>query len=189
VHLHTRTFLLLAATGLGACGDDLSLPTTEADHAAAHARTAAPTTDVNRQLAELRRVTAPFHDLDAAIRAGYAEQVTPCWESRSQGAMGYHYGKMDLFDGSVDLLEPEVLMFEPNAAGQMRLVGMEYIVPIDAWTSGDPPTLLGETFHAHAFLPIYKLHIWLWRENPRGLYKDWNPRVSCRHAEETEFFD
>lgn len=143
-----------------------------------------------RDLVELRQLTAPFHNFQKAVDAGWAVPITPCWEHVTQGAMGYHYGNPDLlFDGEVDLLEPEALMYEPGPGGQMRLVGMEYIVFIDDWQGASPPTLLGQVMHPHSFLPIYKLHIWLWRDNPSGIFADWNPKVSCRHADETETFE
>ena len=69
----------------------------------------------------------------------------------------------------------------------MKFVGMEYIVPLDAWAAAnhdlnnpnDVPQLLGQKFTRHSFLPIFKLHIWLWRDNPSGTFADWNPDVSC----------
>lgn len=148
------------------------------------------------QLAALRQVTARFHELDAARSAGYETQITPCWAHHAAGAMGYHYGRTDLLDATVDLLEPEVVMYEPQAGGHMRLVGMEYIVPLAAWEQAghdlddptDVPALLGQTYTRHSFLPIFKLHIWLWRENPAGVFADWNPNVTCAHAAETEVF-
>ncbi|HEX6251844.1 MAG TPA: hypothetical protein VFZ56_10460 [Gemmatimonadaceae bacterium] len=149
-----------------------------------------------RQLAELRKVTARFHNLEAARSAGYETQITPCWAHHSAGAMGYHYGKVDLLDAEIDLLEPEVVMYEPLAGGHMRLVGMEYIVPLEAWAGAghdlddpsDVPELLGQRYTRHSFLPIFKLHIWLWRQNPAGVFADWNPNVTCAHAESTETF-
>lgn len=149
-----------------------------------------------RQLAELRKVTARFHNIEMARAAGYETQITPCWAHHSAGAMGYHYGNTDLLDAKVDLLEPEVVMYEPQAGGHMRLVGMEYIVPLAAWEEAghdlddpaDVPELLGQKYTRHSFLPIFKLHIWLWRQNPAGIFADWNPTVSCAHAESTEVF-
>lgn len=32
---------------------------------------------------------------------------------------------------------------------------------------------------AHGFPPHYALHIWLFENNPAGLYSPWNPNVSC----------
>jgi hypothetical protein len=156
-----------------------------------HTRMPDRTVEINRQLAELRRVTAPFHNIDAAARAGYDVQITPCWAHTKLGAQGYHYGNPDLISdgGAIELLRPELLMYEPGPGGQLRLVGLEYIVPIDEWTGEQPPSLLGETFHPHSFLPIYKLHVWLWRDNPSGIFADWNPKVSCEHAAEVEVFE
>lgn len=149
-----------------------------------------------KALAELRQVTARFQNFNDAVAAGYSTKVTPCWAHHSAGAMGYHYGNMSLFDANAELLAPEVVMYEPLAGGKLKLVGMEYIVPIDAWANAghdinnpnDRPELLGQKFTQHSSLPIYKLHIWLWRENPEGIFKDWNPKVSCAAADSTEVF-
>jgi hypothetical protein len=148
------------------------------------------------QLVELRKVTARFHSIDAAKLAGYSTQITPCWAHHSAGAMGYHYGKTSLLDATVALLEPEVVIYEPQAGGHMKMVGMEYIVPLAAWeaaghdlnNSDDVPQLLGQKFTRHSTLPIFKLHIWLWQQNPSGTFADWNPNVSCRFADSTEVF-
>ncbi|HEX2188601.1 MAG TPA: hypothetical protein VHG51_06860 [Longimicrobiaceae bacterium] len=185
-----RILTLLATVGLAACAADA--PSAPADaHASRGQAHAAPTAGVNRQLAELRQATARFHDFDRAVEAGYA-QITPCWEHRTQGAMGYHYGREWPWDTDASLLEPELLIYEPGPGGQMRLVGMEYVVPKAAWDSispGAPPSLLGQEFHPHSSLPIYKLHLWLWRDNPRGTFADWNPKVSCAHAAQTDYFE
>ena len=150
----------------------------------------------NVQLAQLRQVTAKFQRFDVATNSGYAAQITPCWTHHSAGAMGYHYGDTDLFDATVDLLNPEVVIYEPQKGGHMNLVGMEYIVPLEAWEAAghdlndptDVPRLLDQPYTRHSFLPIFKLHIWLWRQNPSGMFADWNPKVSCANADSTEVF-
>jgi len=156
---------------------------------------AAPITGA-AQLAALRQVTARFQSIDAAKEAGYSTQITPCWAHHSAGGMGYHFGNTTLFDATVDLLQPETVIYEPMAGGHMRLVGMEYIVPIDAWAAAnhdlndpnDVPQLLGQKFTRHSFLPIFKLHIWLWQDNPNGTFADWNPKVSCQYADDSQIF-
>lgn len=148
------------------------------------------------QLAELRQVTERYKTLDAAKLAGYKTQITPCWAHHSLGAMGYHYGNTNIFDANVDLLQPEVVIYEPQKNGRMNLVGLEYIVPLDAWAAAqhdlndpnDVPQLLGQKFTRHSFLPIFKLHIWLWENNPSGTFADWNPKVSCQYAETSQIF-
>lgn len=148
--------------------------------------------ELARDLASLRQATARFHDFAAAQDAGYDTELTPCWYHSELGGMGYHYANMDrLADPTARLLEPEALMYEPGPAGQMRLVGMEYIVPIGAWEESQgegapPPSVLGQDFMANETLGLYVLHVWLWRHNPAGLFADWNPMVSCEHAEESD---
>ena len=52
--------------------------------------------------------------------------------------------------------------------------------------TADPPTLFSRNFtripagNRYGLDPFYELHVWLWRPNPSGMFKDWNPSVSCR---------
>ena len=51
---------------------------------------------------------------------------------------------------------------------------------------GRTPTVLGLPLKVVAAgnrygLPeFYQRHVWLWRNNPSGMFEDWNPSVSCR---------
>lgn len=187
---------LVLSVALAACQGDLrpSEPSLVATLERADGSAVAITD--GKQLADLRQVTERFKSLDVAKLAGYATQITPCWAHHSAGAMGYHYGNTNIFDANVNLLQPEVVIYEPQKNGRMTLVGLEYIVPLDAWAAAqhdlndptDVPQLLGQNFTRHSFLPIFKLHIWLWRNNPSGTYADWNPKVSCQFADSTEVF-
>jgi hypothetical protein len=56
-------------------------------------------------------------------------------------------------------------------------VAHEYIVPIEAWTSEEPPNLFGLDFHQHGTLPLWILHAWIWKDNPSGVFTDYNPKV------------
>jgi hypothetical protein len=189
----SRTLILsLLLSGYLWAGCDSQAPDAllqEGDLLEASSRQDGTAAAIQRDLAALRRATASFHHLEKADAAGYGTEITPCWQHLTLGAQGYHFGNPELIDGTVSLLEPELLMYEPQPGGHMRLVGLEYVVPIDAWEGEDPPTLLGQEFHPHSFLPIYKLHVWLWRANPAGMFADWNPRVSCDFAAEAEYFD
>ena len=42
----------------------------------------------------------------------------------------------------------------------------------------DPATEIDE---AHHFEPHYDLHVWLHRENPRGVFAPFNPNATCAH--------
>ena len=148
--------------------------------------------EMNRKLADLRRATATFHNFDKAVDTGYSEQLTPCLYHSELGGMGYHYANLALMDGSINLLEPEVLVYEPKPNGHLRLVAVEYIVPFDTWNEdnphwddGNPPSLLGEDYLPNDEGGFYALHVWIWRQNPSGMFFDWNPKVSCEHADES----
>ncbi len=139
--------------------------------------------DVNRDLAALRRLTARFHDFDAAKAADWDAQITPCLEDPSLGGQGFHYGNPAFIDGEANLLEPELLLYEPQPSGKLRLVGIEYIVPFAfVPATADPPTLFGQEFHQNFVFGVWALHVWTWRHNPSGLFADWNPQVSCAAA-------
>lgn len=136
---------------------------------------------VRRLVRDLRRKTSRFRRLEVAMAHGYETQVTQCRESDA-GGMGFHYGDLTLFDGVVERLRPEVLLFEPTRRGRMRFVAVEYIVPFAAWTNEEPPELDGFAFHRSEADGVWILHVWHRKWNPSGTLADWNPRVSCRYA-------
>jgi hypothetical protein len=139
---------------------------------------------VNAELAQLRRLTAHYRDLEAAMEAGYNAQLTPCLELPGVGGMGFHYGNPALIgDPAVDALQPEVLVFEPQKNGNMRFVAVEYIIPFDLLPATSPaPIVLGQPMHHNTDAGLWVLHAWVGRENPTGIFEDWNPKVSCEFA-------
>ena len=123
---------------------------------------------------------AGFQDVTTAEAAGYASSLDAlgCFQDPTRGGMGVHYINQALMDDKVDITTPEALVYELDAAGHITgLVAHEYIVPIDAWHKSAPPNLFGVPFHKHPSLPLWILHAWLWKENPRGVFQDWNPAV------------
>jgi hypothetical protein len=130
-------------------------------------------------LAALRRRLAPFHRFEAAVAAGWSAQITSCFSDPTLGGQGFHYGNPALIDGSAAALEPELLLYEPQVGGGLRLVGVEYIVPFTAWAGAEPPSLFGRAFHRNEAFGVWALHLWIWRHNPSGRFADWNPRVHC----------
>ena len=154
------------------------LSTTQAPHEAT-SRPAVAETGVAQALARVRRATAPFHRLEQARAAGWDTDITGCMEHPEFGGMGHHYANLELLDDQVELERPEALLYEPRN-GSMRLVAVEYIVPFDAWEEPDPPSLFGRDFVANEGFQVWALHAWIWRDNPAGMFEDWNPRVSCQ---------
>jgi hypothetical protein len=138
-----------------------------------------------RDLAALRNATARFESRAAAASAGYTHLfLNACMADPSgagRGAMGNHYVNTALLDDAVAVASPEALLYEPGPGGQMRFVGVEYVIPKAAWTEAEPPRLLGRDFALNAY-DLWALHVWVGKDNPSGLYADWNPSVSCQYA-------
>jgi hypothetical protein len=104
---------------------------------------------------------AAYQDVTAAEAAGYATSIDTlgCFQSPGRGAMGVHYINAARLDATVDITQPEALVYELDASGRITgLVAHEYIVPVDKWTSSKPPKLFGMEFHRHPTLPLWVLH-------------------------------
>jgi hypothetical protein len=174
---------------LTACGTEQRAPT--ASTLAAQSQVAASRGEsergdesnraVERDLAALRRLTAPFHDFSVARAAGWSTQITPCMtDPNGAGGMGFHYGNTAFIDGTAQVLRPQLLLFEPEEHGRMRLVAVEYIIPYTLHRrDAAPPELFGQRFKQVDAFQLWGLHAWVWRENRRGIFADWNPRVDC----------
>jgi hypothetical protein len=135
-------------------------------------------------LADVRDATARFHRSEAAQAAGWdlVPGLEGCFSNPSVGDMGYHYINTTILDTELDPLQPEALVYVPGPNGQFQLGGVEYIVPAEPWDgtgASQPPELLGHTFHLNPSLGVYVLHAWIWKNNPAGMFEDWNPNVSC----------
>lgn len=135
----------------------------------------------------VREVTAPYKDVTVAEAAGYA-LAFGCVSGPDKGAMGLHYVNMGLvMDGEIDATRPEIVLYEPVANGQVRLVGADYLVLADAWdkTHSSAPELLGQKFQQFEApnrfgLPrFYTLHVWAWKGNPTGTFVNWHSNISC----------
>lgn len=136
--------------------------------------------DVNgSELAAVRAATAKYHDVDvaAAPDSGYTLLGAPCFESEA-GGMGIHYtnGGPDgsQFDAQVDATEPDSLVYEVATDGRKRLVAVEYIA---AGQGADNLTVLGQPLHPLGTTGLYILHAWVWKNNPDGMFADYNPKV------------
>ena len=179
--MRRTSLLLVGMTLLGGCADPAPTSTTLPPPSVPSLSSAAE----NRDLATLRAATARFHRYDVAKNAGYTFLfMDMCMEDQSSarlGGMGNHYVNPALLDGSVDVGNPEALLYEPGPNGQLKLVGVEYVIPKDKWTSAEPPMLFGQQFTLNAF-DLWALHVWASKNNPSGLYAAWNPLVSCANA-------
>jgi hypothetical protein len=138
------------------------------------------TGSIEHDIERVRAATAAFKSLDAAVAAGYSRDGGQCLEHPPHGAMGYHHVNDALLDDRIELERPEILVYERLPNGDYRLNGVEYIVPFSARPeTAKPPVVMGQPLKPHRGLQIWYLHVWVWTENPSGLFADWNPRVRC----------
>jgi hypothetical protein len=127
-------------------------------------------------VATLRRATARYHDVDAAVADGFV-LLHPCESRPGEGPVGalyVHFAR--LLDGVVDPSLPDALLYEPRGDGRPRLVGVELAV-LDAGQAA--PTLLGHRFQPEEEFGVFALHAWVWSHNPEGMFAEANPRISC----------
>jgi hypothetical protein len=126
---------------------------------------------------------------------------------RELGAMGIHYFRPDMLgitappaprvngNGThTDFRRPSILIYEPQADGSVELVAVENLVFAKAWREAghrERPTFHGVPYdsmaddpntpvdEAHMFEPHFDRHVWIYRENPNGVFTPLNPAVSC----------
>ena len=154
--------VLAAATGAAAVAGLVVVPATLAQGGQP---------DRNR----VRAATARFHDVAHARHGGYTKFLD-CMDDGVSKGMGQHYVNTALLgdNGALDATKPEALVYDVSR-GKARLVAVEYVVP---GAPTDPaPHLLGQTFTYQSMLGVWKLHYWIWRTNPDGIFKDFSPRV------------
>ena len=157
--------------------------------------------DVNVAIAE-GYIAPPGGMCETAPMMGMAAEL---------GGMGVHYFRPDLLgitappnprvDGNgvhTDFRKPAILIYEPMADGSLELVAVENLVFKKAWHQAgnngrptfhgveydsmqdDPATEIDE---AHMFEPHYDRHVWVHRSNPRGVFAQFNPTVTCKAAQ------
>ena len=137
-------------------------------------------------LERVRGALARYNSIENAERDGYVA-ASPC-ESSPAGAMGIHYINPSLLAPGIDPLQPELLLYLPNAQGKLKLIGVEYMsidADQDLATADDRPVIFGQPFdgpmlgHAPGMPIHYDLHVWLFEANPVGVFAAWNPAISC----------
>ena len=153
-----------------------------AQGAAATAQTATP--KLSPALAAARDLLAKYQDPVAAVRDGYFSTLG-CVHYES-GAMGIHFLNPALISPTVDPGKPQILVYEP-VGDRLELVAAEWFVPL-ATGVAQRPTLFGRPFDGpmeghEPLMPQtlhhYDLHVWLFKDNPRGTFAATNPAVSC----------
>jgi hypothetical protein len=101
--------------------------------------------------------------------------------------MGVHFLNPRLLGPVPDPMAPQILVYEPDAEGQLHLVAAEWFIPLATGVESRPE-IFGRSFQGpmeghEPLIPKelhhYDLHVWLFKENPAGLFHATNPDVNC----------
>lgn len=169
-----KTFnMRVAALALGLAV--LTAPAAQADTASAK---------LPPELEAARDLLARYKDPVVAVRDGYFSTLG-CVHY-ADGAMGVHFLNTALISPEPDPAKPQILVYEP-VGDRLELVAAEWFVPLATGVAARP-SLFGQAFNGpmaghEPLMPDelhhYDLHVWLFKENPAGIFAATNPDVSC----------
>ncbi len=147
------------------------------------------------QLLSARAALDKYKDPILAVHDGYLSTLG-CIEypkgghegvmAYKPGGMGVHFINMNNVSATLDPAKPQVLIYEP-AGDRLRLVAAEWFVPVPV--AGDSrPSIFGKALEGpmEGHKPLmpdglhhYDLHVWLWKDNPAGVFAPTNAMVKC----------
>jgi hypothetical protein len=190
-----------AATGDGASAEGEGASSFgEHSHGAAGPVTPAERVVLRRQLASAKAATAKYRDIDAARADGYFQvtQFIP--------GLGLHLANLRIPNTQFDPARPQILLYQPESGGKLRLVGVAYQY---VHLNDTPPAGFAggaDVWHYHTDLCFQKggsvtiafddaackavgglafqkqtawlLHAWVWKANPDGVFTEVNPKVA-----------
>ena len=125
------------------------------------------------QLQQARAATARYRNINNAFADEYVDinVIVP--------EMGYHYLKLSGLDLEFDPKKPEILVYNREHDGSMKLVAVEYAVPINLSPNNAPAGFAGndDVWDKNTGFGLWLLHAWVWKFNPEGVFNATNPSV------------
>lgn len=147
------------------------------------------------ELQAAKAALAKYADPIVAVRDGYFSTVA-CVDfpngavdgnmTYPPGAMGVHFLNPANIGPKLDPTKPQILIYEQQG-DKLVLTAAEWFVPV-AVAGNTAPTIFGQKLFGPmdghepiipASLRHYDLHVWLWKDNPRGLFTSTNAAVKC----------
>jgi hypothetical protein len=147
------------------------------------------------ELESVRKALDKYRDPVVAVHDGYLSSVGcvtypakggPGRVPYPAGGMGVHFLNPALVGPQPDPLRPQILIYEPSG-DTLRLVAAEWFIPL-ATGVAERPSLFDQAFQGpmEGHFPLmpwslhhYDLHVWLWKDNPAGLFSPTNPALRC----------
>lgn len=146
-------------------------------------------------LASAKAALSRYSDPLVAVRDGYLSTLA-CIDFPKgaadgpvvypPGAMGIHFINMANVGPKLDPTKPQVLIYE-QVGNKLKLTAAEWFMPV-AVAGGVAPTIFGQTLNGPmdghepimpASLKHYDLHVWFWKNNPKGMFTSTNSAVKC----------
>jgi hypothetical protein len=145
------------------------------------------------ELVAVRTALDKYQDPVTAVRDGYLSSLG-CLTytagdahgmSYKAGGMGVHLINVGNIGPTLDPMKPQVLIYEP-VGDKLHLVAAEWLVPTALAKTA--PVIFGKALEGpmeghEPLLPVslhhWDLHVWLWKNNPSGLFSPTNPSVAC----------
>ena len=153
--------------------------------------TSSPTADLAAAKAALSKYADPF----VAIKDGYFSTLA-CIDFPTGAmdgtieypprALGVHFLNAANIGPNLDPTKPQVLIYEP-VGNKLVLAGAEWFVPVQV-AGSTPPSIFGQTLagpmDGHepimpSTLRHYDLHVWFWKDNPKGMFTSTNASLKC----------
>jgi hypothetical protein len=157
-------------------------------------KNAAAPPKLSADMEPVRAALEKYQDPIVAVRDGYFSTVA-CVEYQkgaqghmqyTPGGMGVHFLNLQTIGPKLDPAKPQVLIYEP-VGDRLRLAAAEWFMPT-AVAGGVRPTIFGQKLQGpmEGHEPLqpkglhhYDLHVWMWKENPAGMFSATNPAVKC----------
>ncbi len=158
-------------------------------------KSAASPASMSPDLQAARAALAKYSDPFVAVKDGYFSTLA-CMDFPNgltdgsveypPGAMGVHFLNPANIGPKLDPAKPQVLIYEP-VGDKLVLAGAEWFVPVAA-AGGSVPNIFGQTLAGpmdghEPIMPTtlrhYDLHVWLWKDNPRGVFTSTNAALKC----------
>ncbi len=172
--------------------------------------------DVAAEIEKIRLANVRFSDVKAAKAAGFIPAPPgDCVDAAHEGlpahlgGMGIHYinpkmlkitqgqPRVDGKSTHTDFMNPAILLYETQADGSLKLVGVENLVFMHPWQkTGNhaPPMFAGRVWNtmadnastpedeAHRFEPHHDQHVYFKKmANPKDQLMPFSPNVTCKH--------
>jgi len=152
---------------------------------------------LSAELTGVRTALDKYKDPIVAIRDGYFSTVA-CIDfpkgavdgpvTYKPGAMGVHFLNTGNIGPVLDPAKPQVLIYKP-VGDKLQLVAAEWFMPAALVKDGAPhPKIFEQAMQGpmpghQPIMPAefvhYDLHVWLWEENPLGVFEPTNGKLHC----------